>query len=122
VRCANRSWTAPRVLKRLTPYVTHHFPSGSLHAPTSWKLALCLGFVACPLSNYSCGRYMVNSLSAGTFWSWFLRTACRFAELFWANIGCHGFQHMRHCARRQGAKFATPDLRRDGDHHAVVGG
>ena len=33
VRCANRSATVTSVLKGLTPCVTHHFPSGSLHAP-----------------------------------------------------------------------------------------
>ena len=33
VRCANRSRTAIGVFKGSTPCVTHHFPSGSLHAP-----------------------------------------------------------------------------------------
>ena len=35
VRCANRSRTATNVSKGSTPCVTHHFPSGSLHAPYS---------------------------------------------------------------------------------------
>ena len=35
LRCANRPKTGCRVHEGLTPCVTHHFHSGSLHAPYS---------------------------------------------------------------------------------------